>query len=1188
MKRIEVKDFIPYYPDVNTKNFYQDIYNKEEFRSLKLTKYPENVIALNNTQQKPQYLKHQKIVQRFINDHTNYNKLLLFHEMGTGKCVHPTTLVNLYINKDSFIPIKEKLKEYYQKKYFTKEEEENLFDDYCEKNDIIYTHHEIILRIPISDIFNIFSNQENNTKENNWFYPNESGEELLVESKDNFGSIYLPISKFYREHVDTHILRINLENGENITCTQNHFCLSEKGWTNNYEDVEFLISEDEEKIKIKNIEYIKYEGYVYDLEIPETHNYIANKLITHNSCSFFGITEKLKNVYKKAIIITQPTLINNLVNELVNVCSDGSYIPDNFDKLTKGEKKRRINKLVRKYYSFFTYDSIAKMIKKNKKSLNLLFNNTVVVIDEVHNIKPNADDVNIYTLIFDFLHTIKNCKIILSSGTPMTDRVSEIAYVINLLNDENNQLPTEENFDKEFLIYNKKKESYIINENKRDELKQYMRGKVSYLVSRISELKKRYVGELIGKLKYFKVVPVVMDEFQEKYYINTIDTDQKQAVYMDSRQASLSVYPDGSFGYAGFEKYIESRNNSFYLKKEFRNYFLKEKNIENRLELVKQFSAKYYYIIRDLLNSPKKKFFAFVEYVEGSGAILLTLLLELFGFGEFSLNSKTKMTRYCLITGDSKNSTDLIKKFNDSDNVFGEYCQIIIGTRVLTTGVTLLDIQKLYIITPHWNYSQIIQTIFRGIRYGSMRNLRKLGIDPELEIYRLVAIPSNKKLLNKSIDLFMYEVAEKKDVSIEDMKRLIMECAFDCQLNYDRNRFYNNDNTRECNYQLCEYTCDGINLNNKIIDYSSYNILYFNVENLVKIFVKKFELQNFVTMEELLKLEQFTIFEICKTVSYLIENRIPIYSKYNLPYYLCEKNNIFYLTNFNQGKDKMTNFYYTRFIVVGNNNQKQFQNFLQLRSKYRDNFNLLKICNSNKSEQLENVLSTFDDINKEKIILTTIKYYDRSKNKYLADFILRYFSNFISKEGNEILVSVFPKEPKITITKNGKIVGWTLATDLNNEKKIKDLSINKIDISKIVNNKYGYYGLYNKELNIFCIKEIEDEIKGQDKRKKKIGRNCITKKWEDIIDIIKKLDDIEYEISPIHSKLNKQEIINLIKKNKCCKNLNIETESKEMLLRILYFYILGRKLACSKIMEFFKKKKLIIEDNECGMSGRKK
>ena len=84
----ELEDFFPKYPNIEKSqdpllnvyddDFNQAIYNKQEFAELKLEraeiKDPGEILY-----------KAQKIVARFISGHTDYDGILLVHEMGSGK-----------------------------------------------------------------------------------------------------------------------------------------------------------------------------------------------------------------------------------------------------------------------------------------------------------------------------------------------------------------------------------------------------------------------------------------------------------------------------------------------------------------------------------------------------------------------------------------------------------------------------------------------------------------------------------------------------------------------------------------------------------------------------------------------------------------------------------------------------------------------------------------------------------------------------------------------------------------------------------------------------------------------------------------------------------------------------------------------------------------------------------------------
>ena len=75
---IHYEDFLLTYPEISDPLLQQKIYNKKEFNELILSKNIEEI-------EQGEFLKHQKIIQRFLSAETIYDELLVYHETGTGK-----------------------------------------------------------------------------------------------------------------------------------------------------------------------------------------------------------------------------------------------------------------------------------------------------------------------------------------------------------------------------------------------------------------------------------------------------------------------------------------------------------------------------------------------------------------------------------------------------------------------------------------------------------------------------------------------------------------------------------------------------------------------------------------------------------------------------------------------------------------------------------------------------------------------------------------------------------------------------------------------------------------------------------------------------------------------------------------------------------------------------------------------
>lgn len=624
---------------------------------------------------------------------------------------------------------------------------------------------------------------------------------------------------------------------------------------------------------------------------------IVHEMGSGKSCTAIGAIEQIKNEdnnFKGVYIFAKGTnLLNNFKKELRDKCTGGQYIPeghiaDEDSGCGKTERKRggltqrelviRTKKLYENFYHFTigerkptTFETFAKHLKRaSDADIISMYSNHIIVIDEVHNLRiqdvTEDGKISMYKQFHRFLHLVKNCKILLLSGTPMKDTPDEIASVMNLILPLNKQLPTGERFISKYLN-RMGPNKYTIKKNKIKSLKKHFKGRVSFLKAMKSEVKKEFMGRAhMGKLDHFIVEPVKMSKFQSKVYQEALELDSKgkAGVYLNSRQASLFVFPDGSYGQpksiegkeqkAGFLKYVERKrtsrtflaaklNDGKTKKKHVYKYTLspglvrsiRGSNNKETLKNLRKYSAKYAYVIENILDAKGKSCFVYSEFVTGSGAILFTKILELFGFSSSKgLDGDRKGLRYGLLTHKTATPTQIsqiINCFNQPSNMNGEIIKVLIGSRVVSEGVSFYNVQKEYILTPWYNYSETDQAIARGYRLGSHKMLLDSGQTPKVEIYLMVAMPRKRKVI--SVDLYMYEISEDKDIIIRAIMRLLMEAAFDCSLNYLRNHESGEDGKRGCEYTDCDYVCDGIDMKNiedglpiEEIDNSTYQLYY--------------------------------------------------------------------------------------------------------------------------------------------------------------------------------------------------------------------------------------------------------------------------------------------------------------------------------------------------------------------------
>jgi superfamily II DNA or RNA helicase len=892
------------------------------------------------------------------------------------------------------------------------------------------------------------------------------------------------------------------------------------------------------------------------------------------TCAAIAAIEQIKsenNNFKGALYLAKgEDLIDNFINELINVCTDGRYIPENSENLTSGELKQRQKKSIKNYYSWNTFQKFAKYIQDNNDLyLQKNFDNMIIVIDEIHNlrIKDKKKGLDIYKEFFRFLHVIKNSKILLLSGTPMKDNVEEISSVMNLLlpygKDKKPYILTGEDFINKY--FNKKNNILEIKNDKVEEIKKIFKGKVSFLNSMQTDIKKEFIGEKLGNLNYFKVSKDIMSDFQQNYYKKAYRNDiNEKSIYNNSRQCSLFIFPDGSYGNKGYQTYIRTqaiksltktdKKYNFYITKELKSELLSDGNEHDKiLNKIQKYSSKYTKSIKNILRAKKegKSIFIYNEFVKGGGLILFSCLLELFGFRKANGSEKSEYPRYALITSEttSKNQTSkILETFNKKNNMNGKIINIILGSKKISEGFSLKNIQIEEIHTPWFNYSETSQAIARGYRLFSHKDLIESGITPVVEIFQRVSLieesnikedieykdeyniedieedngedmiieyKTDKKYL--SIDLQMYEWSEIKDISIKRVERIMKEAAFDCSLNYERNYKEGYDYQRECEYLECEYKCDGItynlnkNLNNNKLNYSTYQ-LYYNqkdiysiINNIINMFKKTFKLNY---KEIVRKLSQYTDFEVLSSLYKIINENIEIINKFGFICYLREEDNIYFLIDNLSVKSNIYSSYYTENINIKKN--ESFSEIIQdiyINKFYPEIIN--KICKINDETELKKLIKKiplkYQEILLENSLTSFMK--DINKNVKQRKIILNYFKDDHQFINEQWVSSLLYEDRKILRCMDNITFEWNNCDEYTYDIYLKQF---KNDLKRLEQNPYGYYGQINPNIDGidgFCIRDVtdKDKLKSEKLSERTSGRRCKNLGKKNLVKLVKQL-----------------------------------------------------------------------------------
>ena len=225
-------------------------------------------------------------------------------------------------------------------------------------------------------------------------------------------------------------------------------------------------------------------------ETPYNGLLLFHGLGTGKTCSSISVCEDMRTynqqlgINKKIIIVASPLVQKNyklqlfdknrlqLINGLWNLkaCTGNKFLkevnPMNMKGLSKQRVVRQIERIIRQSYDFMGYTEFANKInklvqkttrgqgdkdKKHKRKVNAIkreFSNTLLVIDEVHNIRNTENEKRLRRTTQNMLDLVKyaeNMKILLLTATPMFNDAKEIIWLINLLNLNDKRFPVEIN-----------------------------------------------------------------------------------------------------------------------------------------------------------------------------------------------------------------------------------------------------------------------------------------------------------------------------------------------------------------------------------------------------------------------------------------------------------------------------------------------------------------------------------------------------------------------------------------------------------------------------------------------------------------------------------------------------------------------------------------------------------------------
>jgi hypothetical protein len=215
-------------------------------------------------------------------------------------------------------------------------------------------------------------------------------------------------------------------------------------------------------------------------QTPYNSLLLYHGLGTGKTCSAITVAEEMRTYLKqlgitqRILVVASPNVQENfklqlfddrklkLVDGLWNLraCTGNKYLkeinPMNMKGLSKEKVIRQIKIIINNSYLFLGYIEFANFIMKKSavdeedpkkrntemiRRLKKFFNNRLIIIDEVHNIRISDDkqDKRVAQELFKLVKYVDNLRLLFLSATPMYNSYKEVVWLLNIMNLNDNR-----------------------------------------------------------------------------------------------------------------------------------------------------------------------------------------------------------------------------------------------------------------------------------------------------------------------------------------------------------------------------------------------------------------------------------------------------------------------------------------------------------------------------------------------------------------------------------------------------------------------------------------------------------------------------------------------------------------------------------------------------------------------------
>lgn len=227
-----------------------------------------------------------------------------------------------------------------------------------------------------------------------------------------------------------------------------------------------------------------------------------------------------------------------------------------------------------------------------------------------------------------------------------------------------------------------------------------------------------------------------------------------------------------------------------------REKFIDKITVEDLLN-TNVFSPKMGRMLHNVNQNAGRLGMMYSQFVSGEGIAIFARILEASGWNRFSLEKKVNeydieekkpKKTFAILSGDidPEERVELIKQFNNPDNVDGKHVSLLLLSGAVAEGIDLKRIRHVHILEPFWNYARINQVETRAIRYLSHTDMPEDQQNVQVYIY-LSDYPKDYpkfKIKEPTTDVDLYTKSIDNMKIINSFMLALAESSIDCSLHY--------------------------------------------------------------------------------------------------------------------------------------------------------------------------------------------------------------------------------------------------------------------------------------------------------------------------------------------------------------------------------------------------------------------